>query len=125
MATATSRKAAPNKAALARRRATAKKLLDLHLGLSDEFRQMAEIETELKETATAAGDSFKEQFGADSVSVAPGHAKEFKGDVPVVQTEAWLALKPAARTKLVAVGLIKVEPQWGKASSGRVTVKVP
>jgi hypothetical protein len=51
-------------------------------------------------------------------------AAEFKGDVPVIKTERWLTLNPAERRQHVKSELIKVEPQCGRASSGRVTVKV-
>jgi hypothetical protein len=46
-------------------------------------------------------------------------AAEFKGDVPVLQTEIWQALKPAKHAQLIKMGHIKIEPQWGRASSGR------
>jgi hypothetical protein len=39
-------------------------------------------------------------------------------------TEAWQALKPAEQRAHVKSGLIRIEPQWGRASSGRVTVKM-
>lgn len=123
MATVTSRKAAPAKAALAKRRATAEKLLKIHVRLKKDFTDMEGLEAELKAIATGAGESFKEQFGADYVGVAPAHGAEFKGNVPVVQTETWLALSPAKREALEKSGLIIVTPQWGKASGGRVTVK--
>lgn len=123
MTTATSRKAAPKKAALAKRRTTAEELLEIHRRLKDDFTEMEGLEAALKTIATEAGESFKEQFGADYVSAAPAHGAEFKGDVPIVQSEAWLALSPAKRLALVKSGLIKITPQWGKASGGRVTVK--
>jgi hypothetical protein len=41
-----------------------------------------------------------------------------------VQTEVWQALKPAKHEQLIKLGLIKIEPQWGRASGGRVIVKV-
>lgn len=124
MATATSRKAAPDQKVQAKRRATAKKLLDLHVGLGNEFRQMAELEAELKQFATDAGESFREQFGADYVSASGAVPAEFKGNVPVIQTEVWLALEPKLKKDLEKRGIVKVEPQYGRATSGRVTVKV-
>jgi hypothetical protein len=56
--------------------------------------------------------------------VAPTRDGEFKGNVPQIQTEVWLALKPAERKALEKSGLVKVEPQWGSKSHGRVTVKL-
>jgi len=53
---------------------------------------MAEIENALKDIATDAGESFKEFFGRDYVSASGKVAAEFKGNIPVLQTEKWLAL---------------------------------
>lgn len=124
MATATSRKAAPPAKALKHRRQLCEERLSIERKFAADFARSGEIEAELKAIATAAGESFKEQFGANYVSASGAVPAEFKGDVPIVQTEAWLALKPAERKAHEKSGLIKVEPQWGRASSGRVTVKV-
>jgi hypothetical protein len=56
--------------------------------------------------------------------VSPPCQAEFKGNVPVIVTEAWQALKPPEQKAHVKSGLITIEPQWGRASGGRVTVKV-
>ena len=42
----------------------------------------------------------------------------------MIVTEAWQALKPTEQKAQVKGGLIRIEPQWGRASGGRVTVKV-
>jgi hypothetical protein len=34
------------------------------------------------------------------------------------------ALMPAKHEQLIKSGLVKIEPQWGRASGGRVSVKV-
>jgi hypothetical protein len=71
------------------------------------------------------GESFKVTLSnGDYVNVSPPCAAEFKGNVPVLQTEAWQALKPAKHEQLIKSGLVKIEPQWGRASGGRVSVKV-
>jgi len=125
MATATSRKAKPDPKILKARRATAEKRLDIEIRLGKDYAEIAKLDADLKLSAMDSGESFKEDFGARGfIAVAPPHAAEFKGDVPQVVTEAWQVLKPAERKKLVSSGLIKIEPQWGKASGGRVTVKV-
>lgn len=125
MATATSRRAKPSPAALKKRRDLAQRRLKLEIDLSPAYAKIAELDAELKTLATDQGESFKEDFGAAGyVSASGAVAAEFKGDVPTVQTEAWQKLKPAERTKLVKSGLIVVEPQWGRASNGKVTVKV-
>jgi hypothetical protein len=49
------------------------------------------------------------------VSASGKITAEFKGDIPVIQTESWLTLSPAERRQHVKSGLFKIEPQWGKA----------
>jgi len=64
---------------------------------------MAELENTLKDIATDAGESFKEFFGRDYVSASGKIAAEFKGDIPVIQTESLAhpqsGRAPAARQK--------------------------
>jgi hypothetical protein len=123
MATATSRRAPAPK--LNERRHIAEERLALERKLGPSYARIAELDTELKEFATEAGASFKENFGSKGyVSASGAVAAEFKGDVPVIQTEAWLKLSEGKRKELIKSGLVVVEPQWGRASSGRVTVKV-
>ena len=125
MATATSRRAAPKPAVLAQRRKIAQELLDLNRKLAPQFGEMARLEADLKNAATEAGESFKEDFGAKGyVSASGAVAAEFKGNVPVIQTEIYLALPALERKRMEKSGAIKIMEQWGKASNGRVTVKV-
>jgi hypothetical protein len=73
----------------------------------------------LKQIADACGASFKVTLSnGDYVQVSPPVAAEFKGNVPALQTEIWQALKPAKHERLLKTGLIKIEPQWGRASAG-------
>lgn len=124
MATATTRKAAPSPAVLKQRRQLAEQLLRLHIDNADLFAKMAGLEATLKDVATKLGESFKEDFGERGyVSASGALGKQFKGDLPIIVTEAWQALKPAERARLTKLGLVTIEPQWSKASNGRVTVK--
>jgi hypothetical protein len=83
------------------------------------------IDARIKVMATEAGEPFKEIFEDGSyVQVSGAVAAEFKGDVPVIQTEVWQALSTAERKMRARGGLIKIEAQWGRASSGRVQVKI-
>lgn len=124
MTTATSRKADPEPKILERRRELCEQRLDIERRLKPEYDRIDVLDAGLKAIAEQLGDSFREMIPEKgSVSVSPPYGAEFKGDVPVVQTEAWLALKKSERNTLVKSGLIKVEPQWGKAFGGRVTVK--
>ncbi len=106
------------------RRKLADELLSIHRRLADEFLKIDRLEAELKKLTTEGGEAFREDFGGlGYVSVSGAVAREFKGELPVIQTEAWLALKAAEQKQLQKSGLVKVEEQWGRASSGRVTVK--
>jgi hypothetical protein len=56
----------------------------------------AAVEARLKQIADERGESFKVTLlNGDYVQVSPPCAAEFKGNVPVLQTEAWQVLKPA------------------------------
>lgn len=124
MATATTRRAGPDAAALKKRRDAAKKRLDLEITLAKPYARMAELDAQLKDMADAAGGSFKEDFGAlGYVSASGPHGAEFKGEVPVIVTEAWEKLSAAKREQLLASGLVAIERQFSKAFNGRVTAK--
>jgi hypothetical protein len=121
----TTAKAAPAPALVKKRRKAAEDLLAIHRKLAADFLKIDKLEAELKQLAGECGDSFREDFGADgNVSVSPPKPKTYKGEVPEVVPEAWNALKKGDQKRLMADGLIKVEPQWSNAFSGRVTVKV-
>jgi hypothetical protein len=125
MATVTSRRAPAKGKEAALREALAKERLEIERKLKPDFDRIDAIDTDLKKRATDAGAGFKVELAKlGSVKVDPAHSAEFKGNVPMIQTEAWLKLSPAKRETLVKSGLIKVDPQWGKSSSGRVTVKL-
>jgi hypothetical protein len=125
MVTVTSRRAPAKGKEAAEREKLVKERLEIELKLKKDNDRIAAIDADLKKRATAAGAGFKIELDKlGSVKVDPGHEAEFKGNVPQVQTEAWLALKPGERKAYEKSGLIKVEPQWGKASGGRVTVKL-
>ena len=124
-ATASSRRAKPSAAALAARRKDAAELLAINVKLAPQFKRMADLETALKQAATDAGDSFKEDFGGKGYVSASGAVEaEFKGNVPQIQTEAWLALPELERKRILKTGAVKIVKSFGKASNGRVTVKV-
>lgn len=122
--TATSRRAPPDAKVLKERRALCEERVTIKRQVAPLEARSEAIEARLKVMATDAGESFKEIFGDGSfVSASGATAAEFKGNVPVIQTEAYLALKAAERKDLEKRGIVKIEPQWGRASSGRVTVK--
>jgi hypothetical protein len=125
MATPTSRRAAPADKLLEERDTLCAELITLEREGLPRVTRVAAIVARLKQIADERGASFKVTLSTgDYVQVSPPVAAEFKGNVPVVQTEIWQAVKPAKHEQLIKLGLIKIEPQWGRASSGRVTVKV-
>jgi hypothetical protein len=58
------------------------------------------------------------------VSASGAVAAEFKGDVPVIQTETWQGLKPAEQKACCEERAREDRAAVGRASSGRVTCKV-
>jgi hypothetical protein len=123
MPTATSRRAKPTPAALAHRAALCKELLDLERSSTAADARRKAIEKELKSIATTAGESFRETIAKlGSVTVAPGKDAEYKGEVPQIQTEAWLALKASERKTFEKSGLVKMVSEWGSKFYGKVTI---
>ena len=125
MSTVTSRRAPPAKKLLLKRAELCQELVKIERKLAPDYARIEAIGVQLKQLAADLGASFKEDFvGLGSVAVAPPAAAEFKGDVPQIQTEIWQGMKPAEQKALVKTGIVKIVPQWSKASNGRVTVKV-
>ena len=125
MVTVTSRRAPAKGKEAAEREALVQERLEIELKLKPHNDRIAAIDTDLKRRATKAGTGFKIELDKlGYVKVDPGHEAEFKGNVPQIQTEAWLALKPNERKAHENSGLVAVTAQWGKASGGRVTVKL-
>jgi hypothetical protein len=125
MSTPTSRRAAPADKLIEERDGLCAELIALEREGLPRVTRVAAIEARLKQIASERGESFKVTLSnGDFVQVSPPVAAEFKGDVPVLQTEIWKGLKPAKHEQLMKLGLIKIEAQWGRASSGRIVVKV-
>ncbi len=101
-----------------------RELLQLRVDNGPAFDRIEAIKTELKAHAGADG-KFRETFvGIGYVSVSPESAPKFKGDFPVVNVEAWKALKSARQDKLIEDGIVKIESQYSGAYYGAVTVKL-
>lgn len=124
-ATPTSRRAPPDARLLSERRDLCADRVEIERCIKPHETRAAAIDARLKVIATDIDEAFKETFDDGSfVSVAGAVAAEFKGDVPVIQSEAWRALSSKEQRDLVKRGLVKIEPQWGRASNGRVAVKI-
>lgn len=101
-----------------------RELLDIELEHRETFERIDTIKAQLKLIATVDGQ-FREVIpGLGHVSVSPEKAKSYKGDLPVLVCDAWLALKEKQRDKLVTDGLVKIEPQYSGAYYGRVEAKL-
>ncbi len=99
-------------------------LLEIERDNAHLFSRIDAIKTELKLKAVAEG-KFRETFvGLGYVSVSPSTPEEVTGEAPVIMVPAWTALKAARQDKLIADGLIKIEPIVKGASYGQVRTKL-
>lgn len=88
------------------------------------FDRMEAIKSELKDIAGRDG-KFRETFvGIGYVSASPATPERTIGTAPVLVVDAWSALKDPKREKLIADGLVKIEPIVKGAYHGRVDVKL-
>ena len=125
MATRTSRRAPAAGALIEERDSLCAELITLEREGLPRVTRAAAIEARLKQIADERKESFKVTLpNGDYVQVSPPVAAEFKGNTPVLQTEVWQAVKPVKHEQLIKSGLVKIEAQWGRASGGRVSVKV-
>jgi hypothetical protein len=116
--------AAKSKAKAPTRAELVRELLEIEQEHCDVFARMDAIKADLKLIASVDG-SFREIVpGLGHVSVSPAKPKNYKGDLPTLVGEAWLALKQPKRDKLIADGLVKIEPQYSGAYYGRVDVEL-
>jgi hypothetical protein len=101
-----------------------RELLQLRIDNGPALTRMDAIKTELKAMAGVDGKFRETIVGVGYVSVSPESAPKFKGDFPIVNVEAWKALKPARQEKLLEDGVVKIESQYSGAYYGAVTVKL-
>jgi hypothetical protein len=115
--------ATKSKAAIERRE-LAEELLALNRKHAEAFARIDDLKSALRKLATDAGENFKEEFaGKGAVKVSGGHDAVFKGILPEVNVETFLALPEKDRKKLVEdKGIIKMVPTYGKPYYGSVTV---
>jgi hypothetical protein len=107
------------------RRELASELLAINRKHAATFARIDDIKTVLRKIATDAGESFKEDFpGKGVVKVSAGRPGEFKGIMPEVVPATFLALGEAQREKLLAQGIIKMNPIHGRPYYGSVTIEL-
>lgn len=112
------------KAKPATRAELCRELLEIERDNALVFTRIDAIKTELKAMGAADG-KFRETFvGLGYVSVSPARPEEITGESPVVVVAAWQALKLPRRDKLIADGLVRIEPIVKGAYHGRVDVKL-
>ncbi len=81
-----------------------------------------ELKSALKD---GASENFKEVFaGVGEVSVSAPKKGQFKGTVPTINVETFLALSETKRKKLVDDELVTMVDQYGGDYYGAVKVKV-
>jgi hypothetical protein len=96
MATATSRRAPAADKLIEERDALCAELIALEREGQPRVTRAAAIEARPKQIADKRRESFKVTLSnGDYVHVSPPVSAEFKGNVPVIVTEAWQTLKPA------------------------------
>jgi hypothetical protein len=105
------------------RRALAQELLGLHRKISPDVARMEDVKRALRESATEGGENFEEEFAGEGVVKVAGKKEgEFKGIVPKVNPDVFLALSERRRATLVEQGIVKMDPTYGKPFYGSVTV---
>lgn len=107
------------------RRALSSELLGLYRKHGDDFARIEDLKRALREIATDDGENFKEEFAGEGVVKVSG-AKEgkFKGIMPEVDAEKFLALSERRRETLVEQGIVKMNSVYAKPYYGSVTVDV-
>jgi hypothetical protein len=107
------------------RKALARRLLNYRIKHAKVFREMDSIKASLIDIVSKDGDgTAREMFpGLGQITIAPAKAKEFRGELPEVDSMAFAALSDARRQKLLDEGLIRVVPKWSKEFRGSVTIK--
>lgn len=101
-----------------------RELLEIERDNPEIFRRIEEIKISLKLQADQDG-SFRETFeGLGYVSVSPSRPAETIGEAPEAVIDAWNALSPGRRDKLIEQGVIRMAPIVKGASYGQVRTKL-
>ena len=88
-----------------------------------EAERIKELKERLKTLATVADSSFRETFaGRGEVKVRPASDGDFKGLLPVLDPELFLASDEAEQERLKASGIVRIDPVYGRGSYAAVTV---
>lgn len=110
-------------AEISERRALAMELLDLSAKIRPEAERISEVKERLKTLASLSGSSFRETVaGKGEVKVRPASDGSFKGLLPVLDPELFLASDEAEQERLKTSGIVRIDPVYGRGSYAAVTV---
>lgn len=109
----------------AARRKLAEKLVDLQAEIAPALQKIDDLKDQLREASIEAGEGFTEEVtGKGTVEVTAEHKAAFKGLMPTLVADAFLALKDAAKKKLRDDGLVIDKKLFTRASRPSVTVRL-
>lgn len=103
----------------------AEQLIDLQIKVEPTLLKIDELKEKLRAICDEKGEAFTEEVpGKGSVEVKAGREAECKGQQPVLNIQAFLALKDGEKAKLAERELVTVKEIWSKASKPTVTVRL-
>lgn len=109
----------------AARKKIAEKLVDLQAEVAPTLQKIDDLKDQLREAAIEKGAGFTEEVtGKGTVEVTAEHKAAFKGLMPMLVAEVFLALKDAAKKKLRDDGLVIDKKMFSRGSKPSVTVRL-
>lgn len=107
------------------RRAISEEILKLTRKIAPDVDTIESRKEELRGISAETGEGFTEEIEKlGVVEVKAGREKSFKGIVPTLEPEAFVALPEARQKALIADGLVKMVTEFTRASSPSVTVRL-
>ncbi|RAI43956.1 hypothetical protein [Rhodoplanes roseus] len=109
----------------AARKKLAEKLVDLQIEIAPQLAKMDELKDQLRAAAIEGKAGFTDEVaGKGTVEVSAERKAQFKGLMPMLVAEVYLALKDAARKKLHDDGLVEDKKIFTKGAKPSVTVRL-
>lgn len=103
----------------------AREIVDLSTSIAPTVAKIDALKDQLRTVSDELGAGFTEEVaGKGSVEVKAATTRSFKGTLPKLVAETFLALKDASRRKLIDDGLVVEEQQWTRPSKASVTVRL-
>lgn len=106
------------------RTAIAKQLLELQKKIAPDLLKIDGLKDQLRGICGEDGAFTEEVEGLGSVEVKAGQEKKFKGLVPTLHADAYMALSDARRGTLEKDGIVTMEQEWSKPTKPSVTVRL-